>query len=325
MRSWRCGTRWVGRGWGSRPPCWSVARRAWARPGCWRSSRAGPPTAAARVLVGQCLELGEAGLPFAPFAAALRAVLRADGPEVFAGYEAEFAPLLPELGRALRGADRPPCRPAQRRPARLPVRPGRRAVPAARRRPPAGADHRGPALGRPFHPGPDRLPRSGRRGRAGCCWSAPTAPTSCSAAHPLRPFLAELDRARGVERVELGRLDRDGTAAILADLLGAEPPARAVDDVHGRTQGNPFFIEELAVAGDPIGCAALPRDAARPAAGPGGPAPRAGPAGAADRGRRRHPLRPRPARRGRRAARGRAGGRATRRRRRPVGGGRPGR
>ena len=42
--------------------------------------------------------------------------------------------------------------------------------------------------------------------------------------HPLRPFLAELDRARGVERVELGRLDRDGTAAILADLLGAEPP-----------------------------------------------------------------------------------------------------
>ncbi|WP_309140901.1 ATP-binding protein, partial [Micromonospora sp. M51] len=54
---------------------------------------------AARVLVGQCLELGEAGLPFAPFAAALRAVLRADGPEVFAGYEAEFAPLLPELGR----------------------------------------------------------------------------------------------------------------------------------------------------------------------------------------------------------------------------------
>ncbi len=74
--------------------------------------------------------------------------------------------------------------------------------------------------------------------------------------HPLRPFLAELDRARGVERVELSRLERDGT--VLAGLLGAEPAARAVDDIHDRTQGNPLFIEELAAAGSPIGCAALP-------------------------------------------------------------------
>ncbi|WP_208021001.1 ATP-binding protein [Verrucosispora sioxanthis] len=76
--------------------------------------------------------------------------------------------------------------------------------------------------------------------------------------HPLRPFLAELDRARGVERVELSRLERDGTGAVLAGLLGAEPAARAVDDIHDRTQGNPLFIEELAAAGSPIGCAALP-------------------------------------------------------------------
>lgn len=211
---------------------------------------------AARVLVGQCLELGEAGLPFAPFAAALRAVLRADGPEVFAGYEAEFAPLLPELGRAATLATP-------------------RAVPLSDA--PRGylfdlvaelfqrlADARPLVLIIEDLHWADRstrdligfLVRAARPGRLLLVCTYRT--DELQRGHPLRPFLAELDRARGVERVELGRLDRDGTAAILADLLGAEPLARAVDDVHDRTQGNPFFIEELAVAGDPIGCAALP-------------------------------------------------------------------
>ena len=54
----------------------------------------------ARVLTGQCLELGEEGLPFAPFAAALRRLAAADGPAVFDGRENEFARLLPEFGRA---------------------------------------------------------------------------------------------------------------------------------------------------------------------------------------------------------------------------------
>ncbi|MFI6234067.1 AAA family ATPase [Micromonospora sp. NPDC050784] len=212
---------------------------------------------AARVLVGQCLELGEAGLPFAPFAAALRAVLRADGPEVFAGYEAEFAPLLPELGRASATLAAP------------------RAVPLSDA--PRGylfdlvaelfqrlADARPLVLIIEDLHWADRstrdligfLVRAARPGRLLLVCTYRT--DELQRGHPLRPFLAELDRARGVERVELGRLDRDGTAAILADLLGAEPLARAVDDVHDRTQGNPFFIEELTVAGDPIGCAALP-------------------------------------------------------------------
>ncbi|MCG5471578.1 AAA family ATPase [Micromonospora sp. LAH09] len=211
----------------------------------------------ARVLVGQCLELGEAGLPFAPFAAALRAVLRADGPEVFAGYEAEFAPLLPELGRASAALAGP------------------RAVPLSDA--PRGylfdlvaelfqrlADARPLVLIIEDLHWADRstrdligfLVRAARPGRLLLVCTYRT--DELQRGHPLRPFLAELDRARGVERVELGRLDRDGTGAILADLLGAEPPARAVDDVHDRTQGNPFFIEELAVAGSPLGCAALP-------------------------------------------------------------------
>ncbi|MET8233779.1 AAA family ATPase [Micromonospora sp. NPDC005298] len=211
----------------------------------------------ARVLVGQCLELGEAGLPFAPFAAALRTVLRVDGPEVFAGYEAEFARLLPELGRVT----------------------AERAAPHATALGDAPRGYLFDLVAELFQRLADARPlvlliedlhwadrstrdligflvRAARPGRLLLVCTYRT--DELQRGHPLRPFLAELDRVRGVQRVDLGRLDRDGTGAILADLLGAEPVARAVDDVHERTQGNPFFIEELAVAGDPVGCAALP-------------------------------------------------------------------
>nr|WP_309227311.1 AAA family ATPase [Micromonospora thermarum] len=207
-----------------------------------------------RLLVGQCLELGEAGLPFAPIAAALRAVLRRDGPAVFDGYEAEFARLLPELARGPLGAAPPPVSDAPRGYlfdlvaelfARL-------------------ADEQPLVLVIEDLHWADRstrdligfLVRAARADRLllVCTYRS----DELHRGHPLRPFLAELDRARGVERIELGRLDRDGTGAVLAGLLGAEPAARAVDDIHDRTQGNPLFIEELAAAGDPIGCAALP-------------------------------------------------------------------
>ncbi|WP_091599586.1 helix-turn-helix transcriptional regulator [Micromonospora krabiensis] len=213
--------------------------------------------AGVRPLVGQCLELGEAGLPFAPFAAALRTVLRCDGPQVFAGYEGDFARLLPELTRVPAAAGAPAGAPLSDAPRgylfdlvadlfqRL-------------------ADERPLLLVIEDLHWADRstrdligfLVRAARPGRLLLVSTYRT--DELQRGHPLRPFLAELDRARAVDRVELGRLDRDGTGAILADLLGAEPAARAVDDIHDRTQGNPFFIEELAAAGDPIGCATLP-------------------------------------------------------------------
>ena len=75
--------------------------------------------------------------------------------------------------------------------------------------------------------------------------------------HPLRPFLAELDRVRGVQRLELDRLDRDG------HRRDAHPAARrragptTVDAIDERSQGNPFFIEQFAMSGDPD-CADIP-------------------------------------------------------------------
>ncbi|WP_091060101.1 helix-turn-helix transcriptional regulator [Micromonospora humi] len=212
-------------------------------------------TTGARVLVGQCLELGEAGLPFAPFAAALRDVLRHDGPAAFAGYEAEFARLLPELARMPAAAPAGPALPDSPRGYLFDL------VAELFRR---IAEERPLVLVIEDLHWADRSTRDligflVRAARATRLLVVCTYRTDeLHRGHPLRPFLAELDRVRGVDRIELARLDRDGTAAVLADLLGVEPSARAVDDVHDRTQGNPFFIEELAAAGDPVGCAVLP-------------------------------------------------------------------
>jgi DNA-binding NarL/FixJ family response regulator len=61
----------------------------------------------------------------------------------------------------------------------------------------------------------------------------------------LGPFLAVLGRSGRAQRVELPRLDRAETAAQLVGILGAAPPAELVDAVFARSEGNPFFTEEL--------------------------------------------------------------------------------
>jgi DNA-binding CsgD family transcriptional regulator/tetratricopeptide (TPR) repeat protein len=200
----------------------------------------------ARVLTGQCLELGEEGLPFAPFAAALRRLVRTDGPAVLDGREQDFARLLPELGPSVVDT--------------------------------VGEARRGylfelvaALFGRLSEQQPlilvledlhwaDRstrdligfLVRSARLPHVLLLATYRT--DELHRGHPLRPFLAELDRVRGVQRVELDRLDRDGTAEMLSHLLGAEQEPRIVDTIHERAQGNPFFIEQFAASGDLAGC-----------------------------------------------------------------------
>jgi DNA-binding NarL/FixJ family response regulator len=73
----------------------------------------------------------------------------------------------------------------------------------------------------------------------------------------LGPYLAELDRAGPVQRLELARLDRAATVAQLTGILGATPAADLVDAVFVRSEGNPFFTEEL-LAAVRVGSGALP-------------------------------------------------------------------
>jgi tetratricopeptide (TPR) repeat protein len=67
--------------------------------------------------------------------------------------------------------------------------------------------------------------------------------------HPLRPVLAELDRHPTVERLELGRLDRAELEGLLTGILGSPPAPPLLTSVLARSDGNPFFAEELLAAG----------------------------------------------------------------------------
>ena len=64
--------------------------------------------------------------------------------------------------------------------------------------------------------------------------------------HPLRPFLAELDRMRTVQRIELTRFNRGEVHRQMAGILAVEPEPAMVDRVFERSDGNAFFVEELA-------------------------------------------------------------------------------
>ncbi len=62
--------------------------------------------------------------------------------------------------------------------------------------------------------------------------------------HPSARALADLRRLRLVEQLPLAGLDDDATAALVAALAG-DRRAEVGDDLHERTEGNPFFVEEL--------------------------------------------------------------------------------
>ena len=66
--------------------------------------------------------------------------------------------------------------------------------------------------------------------------------------HGALRMLAELGRHRAVSRVELTGLDRDATAVLMDGILGHEPDWVLLEAVHARSEGNPFFAEELTAA-----------------------------------------------------------------------------
>jgi DNA-binding CsgD family transcriptional regulator len=69
-----------------------------------------------------------------------------------------------------------------------------------------------------------------------------------SRGHPLRRLRRDLRRAGRLRELALEPLDRDGTAALAAVALGAAPGPSLVTILYERTQGIPFFVEELAAA-----------------------------------------------------------------------------
>ncbi|GLW69279.1 helix-turn-helix transcriptional regulator [Kitasatospora phosalacinea] len=194
--------------------------------------------------LGACLEVGAEGLPYAPLSAALRRLHRRLGPELdaaAAGLEGHLARLLPDFGEADgEGNDEYGRARLFEHTARMFERltEGRTLVLAV-----------------------EDLHWSDRSTRELLAYLVRTLHRSrvlivatyrtddLHRRHPLRPFLAELERLRTVQRLELERLDRPEVAAQLAGILGPDTPGRdVVDRIHRRSEGNPFFVEELATA-----------------------------------------------------------------------------
>ena len=63
--------------------------------------------------------------------------------------------------------------------------------------------------------------------------------------HPFAGLLADLERQRAVHHVELGPLSRASLRAMLEAVFGRGVSQRSAEALHRRTNGNPFFVEEL--------------------------------------------------------------------------------
>ncbi len=203
-----------------------------------------------RTLCGDCVELGEGELPYAPLVAALRPLVRDKDPVLQALPEqarAELATLLPELGPAPN--------------------------------PPAGGaeDGAGTAQRRLFEALLTVLERLGRdtpilllledihwadrSTRAFLAFIARAMSTERVLAvctyrsdemhrrHPLRPLLAEMERDPRSRRIEIARLSRRELADQLGDILDGAPDPELVERLYARSEGNPLFAEELLAAG----------------------------------------------------------------------------
>ena len=63
--------------------------------------------------------------------------------------------------------------------------------------------------------------------------------------HPLRPVLAELQRTPAVARMEVRPLDRDEIGQLVRQIRGESASDDLIDTINARSEGNPFFAEEL--------------------------------------------------------------------------------
>jgi DNA-binding CsgD family transcriptional regulator len=232
--------------------------------------------AGVRVLTGACLELGADGLPYSPFTAMLRDLVREAGPE-------EIAQLLSGSGRATRelsrllpelAADRSPSVPSEAATVTVEASgsyPGLTTAGEARAHLFEGfltllerlAAQRPLALIIEDAHWADRSSRDllafliGYQRAVGNLLVIVTFRSDeLHRTHPLRPLLAELARIDWVDRTELPPLTRGQAEELAAVVLGRQPEPTVADAIYERAQGNPLFTEELlACAGQ---CAAVP-------------------------------------------------------------------
>jgi DNA-binding NarL/FixJ family response regulator len=197
-----------------------------------------------RVLMGASVELGDIGLPYLPVVDALREL--ADDPEE-AGLLTGAAMTAPVLGRLLPGIE--PAGLTGGDPDQLQVLDAVRAVLV-------GLAERSPVVLvlEDLH-WADRatrdllafLVRTLRGGRVALVASYRS--DELHRRHPLRPLLAELVRLPAVERLELAPFTRAELDEHLEAVAGAPLSPDRLEDILARSEGNPFYAEQLLAAG----------------------------------------------------------------------------
>jgi len=214
--------------------------------------------AAARVLAGRCPDLGQVGMPFAPFIAIVRELAR--DPDVAGLIRAQGPELLRWLPES--PPDRPPA----------PAGPGWATLSGPGSPAPGIAPRQ--ARARLFVEVLSLLEQLARRQPAvlvveDAHWADESTMDLLSfliasqqamdgvlivvtyrsdelrRGHPLCALLSRLDRVGWVQRTELARLSRDESADLAGHLLGAEPAPSLAEHVFRRAGGNPLFVEEL--------------------------------------------------------------------------------
>jgi DNA-binding CsgD family transcriptional regulator/tetratricopeptide (TPR) repeat protein len=204
--------------------------------------------AGGQVLLGGCIELGETALPYAPVAQALRGLGRGPEPAALEKLVGPGRPLLarllPELGQGEESTSAGLAVGSSAQ-ARL-----FEAVLALLER---LADQSPTVLVVEDLHWADRstldlLAFLVRNLQAGLLLVLTYRSDELHRRHPLRPFLAELDRSGRAERLEVGRFDRVDLADLLAGILGRRPDDDLVERVYRRSEGNAFFAEELLAA-----------------------------------------------------------------------------
>lgn len=77
--------------------------------------------------------------------------------------------------------------------------------------------------------------------------------------HPVATWLAGLERDARTSRLDLARFSRRDVQAQMTAILGADPDAAQVERIHARSDGNPYFVEELVAVAQRAGGEPLPR------------------------------------------------------------------